>query len=299
MIFLHNPTHNGDVLASSQFAKLLIKDNPHVHFKIVPSCASVLFEDFVNETPNCELIQHPSPWVFTENNTNTNDYIHKIRNELLHVDSNCNLYLNLWRFMLINNSCACIDLTNVVQNINNLIPQIKDLCNIQLNFNPHQINELIPRIPLYDVSFMNTFMDRNKYKKIIFFYNLMGCSGQELPPGFNPYFINMLLKNNPDSLIIVPDNCDIKHPNLLSLTDDMNIKKEHSGKSLVLYANICNLCDEVYFKDNGGSLFTLNPVNISNTITQYYFIGHYAGTYEAIKNVYKLNCQFINYMHVK
>jgi hypothetical protein len=71
--------------------------------------------------------------------------------------------------------------------------------------------------------------------------------------------------------------------------DDLNIKKEASGKSLVNYANICNLCDEVYFKNNGGSLFTFNVVNIQNKKVKYYFLNGHDEFYHIMKNVYGLN----------
>ena len=287
MIFLHNPAHNGDVLASSQLVKLLIKDNPHIEFKIIPSCASILFEEFTKSTTNAELLKHPSPWMFTTNNVNENDYIHKLANTLLHVDAQGNLYLNTWKFML-SSSNVCIDIQNVIPSMNSLVQYINKTYNFGINFGSYTMNDLIPTIPQYDVSFID--IDRTKYRKILFFYNLNGCSGQELPEKFNHFFINKILNDNPNCLIIIVDKCEIEHPNLLTLS---NIPKEHSGKSLVLYANICNLCDEVYFKDNGGSLFLLNDVNINNTKTKYFFIGSPIGTYSAIKNGYKLNCNLI------
>jgi hypothetical protein len=290
MIFLHNPAHNGDVLASSQLVKLLIIDNPHLEFKIVPSCASILFEDFVKNTPNSELLKHPSPWVFTTNNVNENDYIHKLANTLLHLDGNGNLYLNTWKFML-SSSNVCIDIQNVIPTMNSFVKHINEAYKIGIKFGSHTMDELVPTMPQYDVSFMNTLIDRKKYDKIMFFYNLNGCSGQELAKGFNHFFINKLLNENPNCLLIIVDKCEIEHPNLLTLS---HIPKEHSGKSLVLYANICNLCDEVYFKDNGGSLFLLNEVNISNKRVNYFFVGSPIGTYGAIVNGYKLKCNLIH-----
>lgn len=290
MIFLHNPAHNGDVLASSQLVKLLIRDNPHIEFKIVPSCASILFEEFVKNTPNSELLKHPSPWVFTTNNINKNDYIHKLADTLLHVDEAGNLYVNMWRFML-SSSDVCIDIQNVIPTMNRLVQYINERYNLGIKFVSHAIDDLVPTIPQYDVSFMTSKIDRTKYRKILFFYNLNGCSGQELSAGFNSLFIYKTLSNNPDCLLILVNECEITHPNLLLLSE---IPKEHSGRSLVLYANICNLCDEVYFKDNGGSLFLLNTVNISNTQTKYFFIGSPTGTYSAIVSGYKLPCGLIH-----
>jgi hypothetical protein len=122
---------------------------------------------------------------------------------------------------------------------------------------------------------MAPFIDKDKYRKTVMFFNLNGYSGQDhgrYSPRFNDNFITHLLDNNPDSRIIVVDECEIKHPNLISLTGDIKIEKNISGKSLVLYANICRLCDEVYFKLNGGSFFLLNKVNIRDKSTKYYLL---------------------------
>ena len=82
------------------------------------------------------------------------------------------------------------------------------------------------------------------------------------------------------------------------MEDDLNIKKEQDGSSIVMYANICELCDKVYFKNNGGSLFQLNQRNINNKKIIYYFIDtqdiNSDNCYNIIKNIYELNCEFID-----
>jgi hypothetical protein len=149
--------------------------------------------------------------------------------------------------------------------------------------------ELIPEIPSLDTHFINEYIYKKNYDKIIMFYNLNGYSGQEtFSNNFNKNYINKLLFENINSLIIIIDDCDIIHPNLITLSNI--IQKNISGINLVLYANICNLCDEVYFKNTGGSLFILNKVNLNNKLTKYFYLNGNDSYYSVIKNVYNLNC---------
>jgi hypothetical protein len=71
--------------------------------------------------------------------------------------------------------------------------------------------------------------------------------------------------------------------------DDCDIQKEHNGKSIVIYANFCNTCDTVYFKNNGGSLFQLNQVNLANKHTKYVYLNECDSYYDSFKNVYGLH----------
>jgi hypothetical protein len=302
-VYLHNPAHNGDVLASSQIVKVLVKSNPEIKFKIVPSCSSVLFEELVND--NVELLEHTSKWIFTTNYVeNPDDDVFAFRDTLYGTKNN-NLYINMWKLMLLHNS-GCLDIENKVNVVNDLLEEIYQYYNFRLFFNAKCTEDLVPEIPEYDISFMNNYLPihhnpyvtEKKHNKTIFFFNLFGCSGQDsntFSCNFNDNYTRMLLDENPDSLIIIVDKSSITHPNVLSLTDDLKIEKMQSGKSLVLYANICKLCDEVHFKDNGGSLFFLNKVNIGKRNTKYFCLSNNDLFYNVLKNTYKLNCFYVPY----
>ena len=276
-IYLHNPAHNGDILVSSEIVKILVRSNPTTQFKIVPSCSSILFEELVNK--NVEICQHPNIWLIDKNlglDMNNNADIRHINclHDVLLSFFNGNLYINMWAFMRHHNT-HCMDIRDKRDTMRILLQQIKHDYNIDLQFNCDDGRELIPSIPQYDTSFMAPFINKNKYKKTILFFNLNGYSGQDdgrYSPNFNNNFITHLLNENHDSRIIVIDDCVIKDPNIISLTGDVKIEKNISGKNLVLYANICRLCDEVYFKLNGGSFFFLNKDNIRDKSTHYYLL---------------------------
>lgn len=276
-IYLHNPAHNGDVFVSSEIVKILVRSNPTVQFKLVMSCSSALFDELVND--NVELLPHPVVWMIdNDRSMDVSDkpdihHISSLHHTLLSY-FNDNLYLNMWMFMIYQN-IQCMDIRGKHVTMKNLLQQIKTDYNLELEFNCEDDRELVPTIAQYDTGFMAPFIDNDKYRKTILFFNLNGYSGQDdcrYSPNFNDNFIKHLLDDNPDSRIIIVDECNIKHPNLITLSGDVGIEKTLSGSNLILYANICRLCDDVYFKLNGGSFFFLNKANIRDKTTKYYFL---------------------------
>ena len=313
-IILHNPAHNGDVFFSCKIVEFIIKNNPSYEFIIAPSCSSILFEHLVSEKVTIETNPHQwnfdydlyngCSWKCANNGTDHVNYLYT-QHDILWSIHNGDLYINMWQFMIKSNN-NCMDLTDKTEFIQKLFKEIHEQTGIMLNdpsrhpfgvsgsgstrFTPTHYKELIPEIPQLDISFIHNDIMNSIYKTRIFFFNFMGQSSQEtLPPSFNDEYINELINNNPDSIIIVPDTCSIKHTRLISLFDDYNIQKEISGISLVIYANICNICDEVHFKNNGGSLFTMNTININNKNVKYYYLNDHDFFYDTMKNCYGLN----------
>lgn len=307
-IILNNPSHNGDVLFSSKIIEIFVKSNPIYEFIITAACSTVLFEHLINDKITLQV--HPNPWVFDkfdkfnpQESTRSPHPSVKIGETISFVDYlhtqhtniwsfyDGDIYINVWRIMVDENK-NCMDLTDRIEFTKNVLVEIREKTKINVEFEANHYTELIPEIPQLDISFMESYINIMQpiYKNRIFFFNLIGRSGQEpFPDNFNDEYIHRLLTSNPESIIIVPDTCQIKHTRLISLMDNFNIQKEFSGRSLVLYANICNICDEVHFKNNGGSLFTLNIVNINNKKVKYYYLGDQDSHYNSIKNCYGLN----------
>ena len=295
IVYLHNPAHNGDVFVSSEIVKVLIRSNPTTRFKLVPSCSSILFQDVVSD--KVSIHEHPIAWKFDkyEHEFVEND-IECIRNmtctfiSYTNVENENRLYINTW--CLMTNYGHCMDLRGKPAQIASMLETIKTVHNIELNFDCDDYRELIPKIPELNIDSLNI---KNGLKEQIFFYNLNGYSSQDInrySSSFNDNFIQHLLVENPDKQIIIVNDCQIKHPNLLTLTTDVNIEKTLCGKNLIYYANICRLCSKVYFKLNGGSLYVLNEDNIGNKMTEYcllYDEDDGEGYSKTITNVYNNN----------
>jgi hypothetical protein len=305
-VILFNPAHNGDILFSSGIVGHIVKSNPDTKFILIPSCSSVLYKQYIGN--NVEVDKYVFQWNITKSEIN-NNYPY---NELLNLTTtlwhymNDTIYINMWQFMInkfddisVNRACF-MNLYNRHIHIKILFNTIYKSTGHKLVFNCDNYKDLIPIVPKMDITFFKDAIKEKVYDNIILFYNFHGYSGQEsiFKNDFNEYFIIKLLLDNPNSLLILPNSCSIKHTQILNLEDDLNIKKEQDGSSIVMYANICEICDKVYFKNNGGSLFQLNQRNIENKKTLYYLIDTpdttSDGCYEIFKNVYGLNCEFID-----
>lgn len=278
VVYLHNNAHNGDVLFSSEIVKVFIRSNPTIHFKIVPCCSSILFQDIVSDYVSIHV--HPIIWNVNMNSMSGHrvesdiEYIRKLSNTLIsytHTDDIERLYINTWRILIYKSHC--MDLRCKPLQIATMLENVKKTYNIDLHFHCDDYRELIPKIPAYSLDSFPIFS--NLSKESIFFYNLDGFSAQDkgrYDSSFNDNVIKHLLVENPDKQLIIVNKTDITHPNLLTLTTDVNIEKTLCGKNLVYYANICRLCSKVYFKLNGGSLYVLNKDNICDKTTQYYLL---------------------------
>ena len=277
VVYLHNNAHNGDVLFSSEIVKVFIRCNPTIHFKIVPCCSSILFQDVVSN--NVSIHEHPIIWNYDMNRKehmveNDIECIRQLSNTLIsytNTDNIQRLYINTW--CILTNNSHCMDLRCKPLQIAMMLEYIKNTYNIDLHFRCDDYRELIPKLPAYSLDSFHIFT--NPLKESIFFYNLDGFSGQDsgrYSRSFNDNVINHLLVENPDKQLIIVNKTEITHPNLLTLTTDVNIEKTLCGKNLVYYANICRLCSKVYFKLNGGSLYLLNKDNIGDKSTEYYLL---------------------------
>ena len=276
VVYLHNNAHNGDVFFSSEIVKVLIRCNPTIHFKIVPCCSSILFHDIVSD--NVSIHDHPNMLNVNMNRMSGHmvehdiEYIRQLSYTLLsytNTDNIQRLYINTWCLLVYKSHC--MDLRCKPVQIATMLEEIKNKYNIDLHFHCDDYRELIPKIPEYSLASFHIFT--NPSKESIFFYNLDGFSGQDCgrySSSFNDNVIKHLLVENPDKQLIIVHKTKITHPNLLTLTTDVNIEKTSCGKNLVYYANICRLCSKVYFKLNGGSLYVLNKDNIGDKTTQYY-----------------------------
>jgi hypothetical protein len=287
-IFLHNPSHNGDILHTLGLVKIFIESNPDYEFVLVPSCSSFLYSNLLSS--NVILMQHPRAWTVQMTNVDT-EYQNIISN-LHHVTCNVyndNLYINLWKILTDKNP-NCISLKNRLEYCREIIKQINEQLGTYLKFNCDSYTELIPQLPKVDVSDVTTKL-HNLNKPLVLFYNLNSFSGFEYTKKTNDEIIDYLLKKyNQDEYALILVKPNSKYNDLLTLERDFNIIPSADGKNLIIAAHIANECNHVYFKTNGGSQFILNKSNIqNNNNVVYHFMGD-DDFYKVISDEYELNC---------
>jgi len=290
-IILHNPSHNGDQLHTLGIVRNLINDNLDKEFIIIPACTTYLFNELLSE--KVIMQEHPVIWHQNNNNIfNNKNFISENHNTLWNYHEG-NIYINMWK-LLIQDNYNCISLTSRPIFIKNMLEQINNQTGIKINFNCDNYKKLIPILPYVDIEYIREKI-RSYNKKIIFFYNQNSFCGLEklYPIDINEKTIQQLINNyGEDYMIILSKPCNITHKNLINVETEFGNLPSFDGKNLIINANIANLCDEVYFKTNGGSLFILNQMNIANKSVKYNFIGdnNWQNIYY---NEYELNCALI------
>ncbi len=316
-IYLHNPSHNGDQFITLGIVRKIIEQNTDKNFVIVPACSMYLFSELLND--NVALQMPLIAWDENKNIHLDKNIISNYHNTLWNTAGG-NIYINIWK-LLIEDNYYCIALINRVNFIQKLLADIKKKTGVNIFFNCDNYKELIPMLPsinienlskiskivncnnhnqsmplLSDINIENIKTKLLSYKKkIIFFYNQNSCSGIENshPKNINEHVVAELIKRyGNEYIILLTKKCNTTNQNVLFIENEFNNCPRLDGLNLVINAYIADLCDKVYFKNNGGSLFILNQMNTCNSINrQYVFIGsrpHYN-----VINEYGLKCQLL------
>jgi len=285
-IILHNPGHNGDQLLSLYIVKQIINNNLDKEFVIVPACCSYVYNELL--TDRVIIQEHPVIWNNDKNIYNNRNFISE-NHFILWNFRQGNIYINMWKIFTDNNY-NWISLKSRPLFIKNTLEEINRQTGIKINFNCDNYKELIPKLPYVNIDYI---IEKLKLynKKLVFFYNQNSCSGLEsqYPENVNEIIIKKLIHNyGEDHIIILSKPCNILHKNLINIETEFDNLLSLDGKNLIINANIANLCNKVYFKNNGGSFFILNQNNIKNNNVKYYFIGT-NDYYNTISNEYGLN----------
>jgi len=285
-IILHNPSHNGDQLHTLGIVKHIIEDNPDKYITIIPACAMYLFNELLSDKVNLEV--HPVLWDNNRNIYNNDNFISNNHNVLWNYHES-DIYINMWK-LLVHQNYNCISLVDRITFIKNLFNEIYVNTGVIINFTCNNYKNLIPILPYVDISTIREKILSYK-KKVVFFYNQNSCCGieGEYSNDINESTIkNLIKKYSDDYIIILSKPSTINNKNLINVESEFNVTPSIDAKNLIINSYIANMCDEVYFKTNGGSLFILNQMNISNKDVKYNFIGN-QNWYNIYKNEYELN----------
>lgn len=284
-IYLHNPGHSGDILHTLEIAKIFISSNPNCIFKLVPASCKCLYNNLISK--NVEIIQHNCIWD-SKNVKNVlikSDIITNLHNVLFHYE-NHKLYINLWQMLITNNS-NCINLLGRTSFIKNTINEINFKFNLNIQFDCDNDKNLIPVLPNINIAKIENDL-KSLNKKLIFFYNLNSNSTFEKPTNINDKVILKLLSEIDDNtILIIAKKTNIQNDKIICIETDLNNPLSNDGENLLVNEKISRLCNRIYFKVNGGSLFILNSININND--QNFYLINFDNWYNILKKSYHLN----------
>jgi hypothetical protein len=288
-IIIHNPSHSGDILHTLEFVKIFIKSNPTCKFTLVPASCKCLYDNLISD--NVKVIEHNCIWnsVLKKNELFKSDTITKLHNVLFYYDSN-KLYINIWK-MLVQDNRNCINLIGRTDFIKNVVNKINATYNLDIKFNCSNDKDLIPVIPDINIDTIENYL-KSLNKKFIFFYNLKSTCGieTEYNSDINDIVIKKLLTEiDNDTILLVAKKTNIQSDKIINLESDLKVQMSNHGENLLSYEKISRLCDKIYLKINGGSLFILNSKNIENEQNFYLIKSSNINTwYNILKNSYHL-----------
>jgi len=286
-IYLHNPSHSGDILVTLEIVKIFISSNPTSIFKLVPASCKRLYNNLISK--NVEVINHNCIWDSknTKNVLIKNDIITNLHNVLFHYENN-KLYINLWK-MLIQDNSNCINLLGRTSFIKKTINEINSKFNLNIQFNCDNDKKLIPILPDINIDKTENYL-KSLNKKLIFFYNLRSTCGFEQHTNINindKIILKLLSEIDDNTTLIIAKKTDIQNDKIICIETDLNNPLSNDGENLLVNEKISRLCDKIYFKMNGGSLFILNSINVNNE--KKFFLIDSKNWYNILKNSYHLN----------
>ena len=266
-IIIHNPSHSGDILHTLEMAKILINSNPTCIFKLAPASCKCLYNNLICD--NVEIIKHNCIWdtIHQKNILIEPDIITEKHNILIHYENN-KLYINLWKLLTQDNT-NCINLLGRTAFIKNTIHEINMKYSLNIQFNCDNDKQLIPILPYINIDKTEHYL-KSLNKKLIFFYNLTSSCGieTEYAVNINDNVIEKLLSEmNNDTILLIAKKTHIQSDKIIYIDSDLNNPLSNDGENLLVNEKISRLCDKIYFKINGGSLFILNSININNEQT--------------------------------
>lgn len=291
VIYLHNPSHNGDIFLTLEYTRIIIESNKSYNFIIVPACSEAIYADILKQNTNCNLMHHPCIWNININKQNELNNLFNKLHDVLEFYQDQKLYINLWKLLLHKNH-YCIGLKNRSNIIKAFLKDINNKYNINIMFNCDNDCKLIPTLPILSNIKCDTIKQKLLYYNCnkIFFFNLnsfSGCNGK-YDQNFNENFIKKLIEENTSSLVIIVKPSKHKSENLLCL-EDYDIKSNLDGTNLICNCNIAILCNDIYLKNNGGSLFICNKETMYQKNINIYLISQDNIFQNIIKNEYFQN----------
>ena len=110
-----------------------------------------------------------------------------------------------------------------------------------------------------------------------------------------PLLFKLLSEIDDDTVLLLAKKTDIQSNKIIYVESDLNNPLSNDGENLLVNEKISRLCDKIYFKINGGSLFILNSININND--QKIYLINSENWYNVLKNSYyfwlNLVCQIL------
>ena len=267
-ILFYNLYHIGDTYFLQPFMKNIVMNNPEYKFSIYCDYNYSIFEDI----PNLEIIKGINHNILDFMISNNNTPFSFLQNENL-------LLINTWAgigaLQKYGNHIPDSDLVGLNTFYFKCIDDINNTFQINLKY----ITKLeLPKLPYIDTcnikKFKNENIELNPNIKLLFYYNYLAMSGQNMPiksmddhdniiiylSKLNNYKI--LVPKLSDNLINYINNNNIN--NIIDCNIYFNLIEDKTCLNIYYYTYITNYCDIVIYYDSGRSFTYINDIFINN-----------------------------------
>ena len=269
IVFFHNHS-NGDSHVSRLLVKQIMDSVKDVtYYYTAPNTLESSCRDLGILDKNVNVINIPEEFSF-------NNDIYNNNNLTFFTDKDGYLYINVWfgnsglKYEPTIFSCW-VCLTKVRKFYNHLINLIND----SYNFNIAPIILDDPYVQFdyyyYDCYFLSKYIDsvRNKYKKIILYYNLSVRTLLNLNNIDHDLIISNMYNNDPNALYITFIKSKIEHKNIISVADIYHIYNKEIPKGIgIQIGYLSSFCDKIITTASGAFplILTDKNKNVKNKI---------------------------------
>jgi len=246
LIFFSYNQHIGDTVLFKTFIKKFCECNNNYNFKMIIVNNSYKYHNsfIFSDIPNLHLIY--------DNNYNFNIWspINIINN---------NIYINIWigasqNIFNIKSLDIVCNLFKITNYYNTIIEYINNNYNTNYNLIPKNYNELII-IPYTNI---DNFLEFKKNKKIIFYYNVLPCSGQPVPIRNHDIIIEKLADFYKDYYIICSNITNVNRSNVFDTIKLFKNKYSECCENAAKNINYALNSDYIIIHDVGVCYYILN-----------------------------------------
>ena len=281
LIHLFNNFHNGDLLFNEPVVRNLCKNNPHHTFVLFSQYNSYIFKDIPNLTVQLEM-QYNNNFFFTIINQE-------------------HIVFNLWVGALASQyhitgfdipSLEC-NIPNYFTSFKKILTYINETYHFNINFDNYSENTYLPKLPDTDISdFLSWKENRDNNNKLVFYYNYLPQSNQQIFTEDHSSFIINLASNMPDCTFIVPKsspeikNYTLAHKNLIICEEQFNYKEDITCENLIKNQKILEHCNYSIHFDIGACFYYICESSKTSDNTILYLTKN-TGYYNILRSAYK------------
>lgn len=288
-IVFYNFWNFGDIYFSQPYISNIIKNNPNYDFYYACKQGDFIF----NNVKDLKIVDLT---IFIDLTNKSHTHYFYNQNKKI-------LFINTWvvpmHFKYMKYNIIPDTVIDILHQYN--IQTIEDI-NKNFNFNiifDKDIN-IIPELPIIDLTSYDNFKKQNNDKTIIFYYNYLPQSGQQVPVKTEEDHNKIIVKlsNNNNNIILLPEINEkldkiikiFNKNNIYDANKLFNLDINRKCYNIIYYGWICMKCNYSIHYDSGRAFTYINNYAVNNDfITKRLHISNNNDYYQRMNKIIKKN----------